>query len=154
MHITKDPLGYLTKMPSSYFLYSWFNIDQYLRHGNQCTLFISFPRVDASSFLHSEPILNAALAAATAWSTSAYKTSCGVLVWSKTGEQKDLPSYVMSYPVTSIDPVISFCGSMYQYAVPASILENIKRLSKHTKIVSHNLKVPPSLYLKKQWSRS
>jgi hypothetical protein len=37
----------------------------------QYTLFISFPRAEASSFLHSEPISNAALAAATALSTSA-----------------------------------------------------------------------------------
>jgi hypothetical protein len=47
--------------------------------GSQRTLFISLPRAEAFSFLHSEPISNAALAAATARSTSAYKTSPTVI---------------------------------------------------------------------------
>jgi hypothetical protein len=45
----------------------------YRKYGNYIfyTLLRSFPRADASNFLQGEPILNAALAAATALSTSA-----------------------------------------------------------------------------------
>lgn len=79
-------LGLRMVEPSPLLHISSWNGTKLIKHRNfiftskGCTLFISLPRADASSFLHSEPILNASLAAATARSTSAYKTTCTLLI--------------------------------------------------------------------------